>query len=118
MLSAATPVHDEMRTPIRDRAWNPCVSMCRRTGNSVRRPCEAPTPRFYLGHHILWAPSPYLPSIPGQPMTPSSASYLPNTTGGQPVTPSDGNLDVMSPTIGVYKKPIDPINPIDPKQLK
>ncbi|KAK9140123.1 hypothetical protein Scep_009804 [Stephania cephalantha] len=25
----ATPVHDEMRTPIRDRAWNPCVSMCR-----------------------------------------------------------------------------------------
>ncbi|KAK9081972.1 hypothetical protein Syun_030954 [Stephania yunnanensis] len=82
----------------------------------VRRPCEAPTPgstwaitscgsfheagtpRESSGAYAR-APSPYLPSIPGQPMTPSSASYLPNTTGGQPVTPGDGNLDVMSSTI-------------------
>ncbi|KAK9160213.1 hypothetical protein Syun_006554 [Stephania yunnanensis] len=133
----ATPVHDGMRTPIRDRAWNPCVSMCRRDGwedsspaawgtspqyqqpgtPPVRRPCEAPTPgstwantscgsyheagtpRESSGAYAS-APSPYLPSIPGQLMTPSSASYLPNTTGGQPMTPGDGNLDVMSPTIG------------------
>ena len=46
------------------------------------------------------APSPYLPSTPGQPMTPSSASYLPGTPGGQPMTPGTGGLDVMSPVIG------------------
>ena len=49
--------------------------------------------------HAVNAPSPYLPSTPGQPMTPSSASYLPGTPGGQPMTPGTG-LDVMSPVIG------------------
>jgi len=33
-------------------------------------------------------------------MTPSSASYLPGTPGGQPMTPGTG-LDVMSPVIGI-----------------
>lgn len=46
------------------------------------------------------APSPYLPSTPGQPMTPSSAMYLPGTPGGQPMTPGTGGLDVMSPVAG------------------
>ncbi|XP_021760950.1 putative transcription elongation factor SPT5 homolog 1 [Chenopodium quinoa] len=46
------------------------------------------------------APSPYLPSTPGGPLTPSSVSYLPGTPGGQPMTPGGGGLDMMSPTIG------------------
>lgn len=33
-------------------------------------------------------------------MTPSSASYLPGTPGGQPMTPGNVGLDVMSPAIG------------------
>lgn len=33
-------------------------------------------------------------------MTPSSASYLPGTPGGQPMTPGNVGLDIMSPTIG------------------
>lgn len=45
------------------------------------------------------APSPYVPSTPGQPMTPNS-SYLPSTPGGLPMTPGNVGLDVMSPTIG------------------
>jgi len=26
-ISAATPIHDGMRTPMRDRAWNPYTPM-------------------------------------------------------------------------------------------
>jgi hypothetical protein len=48
------------------------------------------------------APSPYLPSTPGQPMTPNSASYLPGTPGGQPMTPGTGGLDMMSPVLGKF----------------
>ncbi|KAF2610366.1 hypothetical protein F2Q70_00009120, partial [Brassica cretica] len=59
---------------------------------------DAGTPRD-SGSAYVNAPSPYLPSTPGQPMTPSSASYLPGTPGGQPMTPGTG-LDVMSPVIG------------------
>lgn len=33
-------------------------------------------------------------------MTPNSASYLPGTPGGQPMTPGTG-LDMMSPVIGL-----------------
>lgn len=36
-------------------------------------------------------------------MTPNSASYLPGTPGGQPMTPGTGGLDAMSPVIGVVK---------------
>lgn len=35
-------------------------------------------------------------------MTPNSASYLPGTPGGQPMTPGTGGLDMMSPVIGLY----------------
>ncbi|KAK9138060.1 hypothetical protein Sjap_008654 [Stephania japonica] len=86
-------------------------------GTPVRRPYEAPTPGSNwantpggsyreagmpreCGGAYASATSPYLPSTPGQPMTPSSASYLPWTPGGQPMTPGDGRLDIMSPTIG------------------
>ncbi|KAI8015931.1 hypothetical protein LOK49_LG05G01822 [Camellia lanceoleosa] len=58
------------------------------------------TPRD-SSHSYANAPSPYLPSTPGeQPMTPSSASYLPGTPGGQPMTPGSGGLDIMSPVDG------------------
>ncbi|XP_030525153.1 putative transcription elongation factor SPT5 homolog 1 [Rhodamnia argentea] len=60
---------------------------------------EAGTPRDSNSAYAN-VPSPYLPSTPGQPMTPSSASYLPGTPGGQPMTPGTGGLDVMSPVIG------------------
>jgi len=35
-------------------------------------------------------------------MTPNSASYLPGTPGGQPMTPGTGGLDVMSPVLGRF----------------
>ncbi|KAK9106284.1 hypothetical protein Syun_022295 [Stephania yunnanensis] len=133
----ATPIHDGMRTPMRDRAWNPYVPMSpprdnwedgnpaswgtspqyQQPGTPPARPYEAPTPgsgwantpggsyseagtpRESSGAYAS-APSPYLPSTPGQPMTPSSTSYLPGTPGGQPMTPGGGGLDIMSPTIG------------------
>lgn len=52
------------------------------------------------------APSPYVPSTPvGQPMTPSSASYLPGTPG-QPMTPGNVGMDVMSPMGGLSLIPL------------
>lgn len=48
--------------------------------------------------HILVSHAANVPS-PYQPMTPSSASYLPSTPGGQPMTPG-ADLDVKSPDIG------------------
>ncbi|CAN6860414.1 unnamed protein product [Brassica oleracea] len=154
--SGATPIHDGMRTPMRDRAWNPYTPMSPprdnweegnpgswgtspqyQPGSPPSRAYEAPTPgsgwastpggsysdagtprdhgsaygkihiifyktSTYFSHiscHASNAPSPYIPSTPGQPMTPSSTSYLPGTPGGQPMTPGTG-LDVMSPVIG------------------
>ncbi|KAL5975076.1 hypothetical protein ACLOJK_031752 [Asimina triloba] len=132
----ATPIHDGMRTPMRDRAWNPYAPMSPardnwedgnpgswgtspqyQPGTPPARPYEAPTPGSGWvttpgGNYseagtprdsspaYANAPSPYLPSTPGQPMTPSSASYLPGTPGGQPMTPGNVGLDVMSPAIG------------------
>ncbi|KAK9098668.1 hypothetical protein Syun_025713 [Stephania yunnanensis] len=65
----------------------------------VRRPCEAPTPgsTWAITSCGLQAPicRQFWPTNDAK-----FASYLPNTIGGQPVTPGDGNLDVMSPTIG------------------
>ncbi|KAF3506052.1 hypothetical protein F2Q69_00002575 [Brassica cretica] len=133
--AGATPIHDGMRTPMRDRAWNPYTPMSPprdnweegnpgswgtspnyQPGSPPSRAYEAPTPGSGWastpggsysdagtprdsGSAYVNAPSPYLPSTPGQPMTPSSASYLPGTPGGQPMTPGTG-LDVMSPVIG------------------
>ncbi|CAA7019681.1 unnamed protein product [Microthlaspi erraticum] len=133
--SGATPIHDGMRTPMRDRAWNPYTPMSPprdnwedgnpgswgtspqyQPGSPPSRAYEAPTPGSGWastpggsysdagtprdhGSTYSNAPSPYLPSTPGQPMTPSSTSYLPGTPGGQPMTPGTG-LDVMSPVIG------------------
>ncbi|XP_045816129.1 putative transcription elongation factor SPT5 homolog 1 [Trifolium pratense] len=131
----ATPIHDGMRTPMRDRAWNPYAPMSPprdnwedgnpgswgaspqyQPGSPPSRPYEAPTPGAGWastpgGNYseagtprdssaYANAPSPYLPSTPGQPMTPNSASYLPGTPGGQPMTPGTGGLDMMSPVLG------------------
>ncbi|KAM3689518.1 hypothetical protein ACJW31_09G051600 [Castanea mollissima] len=56
-IPGTTPIHDGMRTPMRDRAWNPY------------------TPSTPHSSPYANAPSPYLPS------TPNSASYLPSTPG-------------------------------------
>ncbi|KAL0749514.1 hypothetical protein Bca101_031517 [Brassica carinata] len=143
--SGATPIHDGVRTPMRDRAWNPYTPMSPprdnweegnpgsrgtspqyqlklfawhlfQPGSPPSRAYEAPTPGsgwastpggsysdagMPRDHSSAYAnaPSPYIQSTPGQPMTPSSTSYLPGTPGGQPMTPGTG-LDVMSPVIG------------------
>ncbi|CAN1730646.1 Putative transcription elongation factor SPT5 homolog 1 [Linum perenne] len=125
---SATPIHDGMRTPMRDKAWNPYAPMSPprdnweegnpaswgtspqyHPGSTPSRSYEAPTPGGNYSDagtprdsssSYANAPSPYVPSTPGgQPMTPGSASYLPGTPGGQPMTPG-GGLDVMSPAIG------------------
>ncbi|PQP97861.1 putative transcription elongation factor SPT5 homolog 1 isoform X1 [Prunus yedoensis var. nudiflora] len=118
--AGATPIHDGMRTPMRDRAWNPYAPMSPardnwedgnpaswsaspqyQPGSPPSRAYEAPTPGSGWANTPANAPSPYLPSTPGgQPMTPNSASYLPGTPGGQPMTPGTGGLDMMSPVIG------------------
>ncbi|XP_047321703.1 putative transcription elongation factor SPT5 homolog 1 [Impatiens glandulifera] len=134
--SGVTPIHDGMRTPMRDRAWNPYTPMSPprdswdeanpgswgaspqyQPGSPPSRAYEAPTPGSGWantpsgnygeagtprdgGQAYANAPSPYLPSTPGQPMTPSSALYLPGTPGGQPMTPGGGGLDMMSPAVG------------------
>ncbi|KAG1327069.1 Transcription elongation factor SPT5 [Cocos nucifera] len=126
----ATPLHDNMRTPMHDRAWAPMspardgwedgnpgtwgISPQYQPATPPARSYEAPTPGSGWANtpggysesatpresSYGSAPSPYLPSTPGQPMTPSSASYLPGTPGGQPMTPGNVGLDIMSPTIG------------------
>lgn len=106
---SSTPIHDGMRTPMRDRAWNPTSPMTpwRETntwedanpatwnagtppyqpGTPSGRPYEAPTPG------AGWANSPAgtfseagTPrDSPGYANAPSP--YLPSTPGGPPMTP-------------------------------
>ncbi|CAI0395931.1 unnamed protein product [Linum tenue] len=127
--SGATPIHDGMRTPMRDRAWNPYAPMSPprdnwedgnpgswgtspqyQRGSTPSRVYEAPTPGGNYSDTgtprdsssaYANAPSPYMPSTPGQPMTPGSTAYLPGTPGGQPMTPGTGGLDIMSPVLGL-----------------
>ncbi|KAL1309786.1 hypothetical protein HN51_052497 [Arachis hypogaea] len=100
----ATPIHDGMRTPRRDRAWNPYTPMSptrdwedgnpgswgtspqSQAGSSPSRLYEAPTPGAGWG------------STPGgnynEAGTPHdsyvnvASPYLPSTPGGQPMTPN------------------------------
>ncbi|XAR49624.1 hypothetical protein NMG60_11032888 [Bertholletia excelsa] len=104
----ATPIHDGMRTPMRDRAWNPYTPMSPprdnwedgnpaswgtspqyQPGSPPSRTYEAPTPGSG------WANTPsgnY--SEAGTPRDSSHAygnapsPYLPSTPGGNPMTPS------------------------------
>ncbi|CAL8173496.1 unnamed protein product [Prunus armeniaca] len=106
--AGATPIHDGMRTPMRDRAWNPYAPMSPardnwedgnpaswsaspqyQPGSPPSRAYEAPTPGSG------WANTPggnY--SEAGTPRDSSSAyanapsPYLPSTPGGQPMTPN------------------------------
>ncbi|XP_031488629.1 putative transcription elongation factor SPT5 homolog 1 [Nymphaea colorata] len=105
----ATPIHDGMRTPMRDRAWNPYAPMSPARDNwedgnpgswgsaaspryqpgTPARPYEAPTPGSG------WAPTPAANfAEAGTPRESTSAyanapsPYLPSTPGGQPMTPS------------------------------
>ncbi|KAF5955129.1 hypothetical protein HYC85_007985 [Camellia sinensis] len=107
----ATPIHDGMRTPMRDRAWNPYTPMSPprdnwedgnpgswgaspqyQPGSPPSRAYEAPTPGSG------WANTPsgnY--SEAGTPRDSSHAyanapsPYLPSTPGGQPMTPSSAS---------------------------
>ncbi|TYI92712.1 hypothetical protein E1A91_D02G089700v1 [Gossypium mustelinum] len=107
----ATPIHDGMRTPMRDRAWNPYAPMSPprdnweegnpaswgtspqyQPGSPPSRAYEAPTPGSG------WASSPggsY--SEAGIPRDSSSAyanapsPYMPSTPSGQPMTRSSGS---------------------------
>ncbi|XP_068652910.1 putative transcription elongation factor SPT5 homolog 1 isoform X1 [Aristolochia californica] len=105
----ATPIHDGMRTPMRDRAWNPSAPMSPardnwedgnpaswgtiphyQPGTPPARPYEAPTPGSG------WANTPggnYSDS--GTPRENSYANapspYLPSTPGVQPMTPSSAS---------------------------
>ncbi|GMJ12414.1 global transcription factor group A2 [Hibiscus trionum] len=107
----ATPIHDGMRTPMRDRAWNPYAPMSPprdnweegnpaswgtspqyQSGSPPSRAYEAPTPGSG------WASTPggsY--SEAGTPRDGSSAyanapsPYMPSTPSGQPMTPSSGS---------------------------
>ena len=54
--------------------------------------------KLFSDDHIRFSHAANVPS-PYQPMRPSSASYLPSTPGGQPMTPG-ADLDVKSPDIG------------------
>ncbi|XP_057449281.1 putative transcription elongation factor SPT5 homolog 1 isoform X2 [Lotus japonicus] len=106
----ATPIHDGMRTPMRDRAWNPYTPMSPprdnwedgnpgswgaspqyQPGSPPSRPYEAPTPG------AGWASTPggnY--SEAGTPRDNSAyanapSPYLPSTPGGQPMTPNSAS---------------------------
>ncbi|XP_043719311.1 putative transcription elongation factor SPT5 homolog 1 [Telopea speciosissima] len=107
----ATPIHDGMRTPMRDRAWNPYAPMSPardnwedgnpaswgtspqyQPGSPPRRPYEAPTPGSG------WANTPggnYSEAGTPRESSPAYASapspYLPSTPGGQPMTPSSAS---------------------------
>ncbi|KAI4307181.1 hypothetical protein L6164_030396 [Bauhinia variegata] len=106
----ATPIHDGMRTPMRDRAWNPYAPMSPprdnwedgnpgtwgtspqyQTGSPPSRSYEAPTPG------AGWASTPggnY--SEAGTPRDSTAyanapSPYLPSTPGGQPMTPNSAS---------------------------
>ncbi|XVF39134.1 hypothetical protein PTKIN_Ptkin01aG0011300 [Pterospermum kingtungense] len=106
--AGATPIHDGMRTPMRDRAWNPYSPMSPPRDNweegnpgswgtspqyqpgspPSRVVYEAPTPGSG------WASTPGGYSEAGTPRDSSSAyanapsPYMPSTPSGQPMTPS------------------------------
>lgn len=107
----ATPIHDGMRTPMRDRAWNPYTPMSPprdnwedgnpaswaaspqyQPGSPPSRAFEAPTPGSG------WTSTPggsYSDAGTPRDSTPSYANapspYLPSTPGGQPMTPSSAS---------------------------
>ncbi|GJM86997.1 hypothetical protein PR202_ga02907 [Eleusine coracana subsp. coracana] len=124
---ATTPIRDGMRTPMPSRAWVP-MSPPRdnwEDGNPTTwassptyqpgsrwtppsRPYEAPTPGsgwasttgVGFGEASGNASNPYVPWTPAGQASPDPASYSPATPGGQPLTPGNVGMDVISPVIG------------------
>ncbi|PNT69552.1 hypothetical protein BRADI_3g57590v3 [Brachypodium distachyon] len=117
----ATP--DGTQTPIHNQAWAPMSpprdnqedgnpgtwgtwgsSPAYQPGTPVVKPYEAPTP----GSGWATIPGSGFGDTPGnaptqptaQPVTPIPTSYLPGTPGGQPMTPGNIGMDIMSPAIG------------------
>ncbi|KAL8118872.1 hypothetical protein AgCh_016387 [Apium graveolens] len=97
----ATPIHDGVRTPLRDRAWNPYTP----PGSPPSETYEAPTPGSG------WANTPggnY--SEAGTSRNSSSAyanapsSYFPSTPGGQPPDTKFG-----IPTWYTWGQPVSPV---------
>nr|GEV86743.1 putative transcription elongation factor SPT5 homolog 1 isoform X1 [Tanacetum cinerariifolium] len=95
--SGATPNHDGMRTPIRDRAWNSYT------------PMSPPRDSWEDENPGSWGSSPQYQ--PGSPRSrayeaPTSAAHdamfsiFTGTPGGQPMTPGGADLDIMSPGVG------------------
>ncbi|GMI90582.1 global transcription factor group A2 [Hibiscus trionum] len=108
--SGATPIHDGMRTPMRDRAWNPYAPMSPprdnweegnpaswgtspqyQPGSPPSRSYEAPTPGSG------WASTPGgsyseagTPRDSGSAYANAPSPYMPSTPSGQPMTPSSG----------------------------
>ncbi|KAK8579903.1 hypothetical protein V6N13_143061 [Hibiscus sabdariffa] len=106
----ATPIHDGMRTPMRDRAWNPYAPMSPprdnweegnpaswgtspqyQPGSPPSRAYEAPTPGSG------WASTPGgsyseagTPRDSGSAYVNAPSPYMPSTPSGQPMTPSSG----------------------------
>ncbi|KAF7125062.1 hypothetical protein RHSIM_Rhsim12G0009500 [Rhododendron simsii] len=104
-LLIATPVRDGMRTPMRDRAWNPYTPMSPprdnwengnpgswgtspqyQPGSPPSRRYEAPTPGSG------WANTPsHNYGEAGTPRANAPSPYLPSTPGGHPMTPSSSS---------------------------
>ncbi|KAA0058876.1 hypothetical protein IC582_004715 [Cucumis melo] len=106
-----TPIHDGMRTPMRDRAWNPYAPMSPsrdnweegnpatwgaspqyQPGSPPSRTYEAPTPGSG------WANTPGgsysdagTPRDSGSAYANAPSPYLPSTPGGQPMTPNSAS---------------------------
>ncbi|KAG5526318.1 hypothetical protein RHGRI_032561 [Rhododendron griersonianum] len=101
----ATPIHDGMRTPMRDRAWNPYTPMSPprdnwenaypgswgtspqyQPGSPPSSRYEAPTP----GSGWANTPSDNYGEA-GTPRANAPSPYLPSTPGGHPMTPSSAS---------------------------
>ncbi|CAN1234774.1 Putative transcription elongation factor SPT5 homolog 1 [Linum perenne] len=108
--SGATPIHDGMRTPMRDKAWNPYAPMSPPRDNwEEGNPASWGTsPQYHFGSSLSQpgstpsrsyeAPTPggnY--SDAGTPRDSSSSyanapsPYVPSTPGGQPMTPGSAS---------------------------
>ncbi|KAG8378154.1 hypothetical protein BUALT_Bualt08G0108500 [Buddleja alternifolia] len=109
--SGVTPIHDGMRTPMRDRAWNPYTPMSPprdnwedanpgswgtspqyQPGSPRSRPYEAPTPGSGYTPSVNYNDA-GTPRDSGSAYANASSPYLPSTPGGQPpMTPSSAYL--------------------------
>ncbi|EOY16603.1 Global transcription factor group A2 isoform 2 [Theobroma cacao] len=98
--AGATPIHDGMRTPMRDRAWNPYA------------PMSPPRDNWEEGNPASWGTSPQYQ--PGSP--PSRAYEAPTPGSGWASTPGGNYSEAGTPrdsssAYGQCSKPLYAINP-------